>query len=207
LNPERVGRGFHLALTLAEGWNRRRFYATHHIRLGRGGPRRPACLMWITARRSQHATFHAVSMCAVLEINLTIAPLIGAAAALLAVTGVQAAEPDAVTAGRAVAERYCGGCHSTGALPSRLDDAPPFRDLHKRYGPGGLEALLKQGMLTPEPSMEEGNMPGHPRMPQSGLGVDERAYLTTYLRSLEPPPSPGASRGAARPPCSRSTKD
>jgi hypothetical protein len=78
-------------------------------------------------------------------------------------------------------------CHSTSAAPSRLADAPPFGQVHLRYGAGGLEALLSEGMLTPERAMEEGRAPGHPRMPTVTLGPDERAQLLAYLRSLEPP--------------------
>ncbi len=78
-------------------------------------------------------------------------------------------------------------CHSTSAAPSRLADAPPFAQLHLRYRAGGLEALLSEGMLTPERAMEEGRAPNHPRMPTVTLGVDERAQLVAYLRSLEPP--------------------
>jgi hypothetical protein len=35
--------------------------------------------------------------------------------------------------------------------------------------------------------MAEGNMPGHPRMPQRRLDLDEGAALTAYLQNLEPP--------------------
>lgn len=93
----------------------------------------------------------------------------------------------AVISGRMIAERSCGGCHSTSDAPSRLADAPPFRELHRRYeGPGGLEALLSEGMLTPEASLEEGVLPGHPRMPMVALTSGEREDLAAYLRSLEP---------------------
>ncbi len=112
------------------------------------------------------------------------------AVVVMTAAAAHAADPWQAAAGRGVAERYCGGCHAVGAGASRLPDAPPFRDLHLRYGRGGLDALLGEGMLTPDPSLEEGNMPGHPRMPQRALGIDERAYLTAYLHSLEPPPPP-----------------
>jgi cytochrome c len=111
-------------------------------------------------------------------------------ALLLAACASQAAEAPDVAAGRRIAERDCGGCHAIANGKSRLADAPAFADLHRRYGPNGLEGLLTGGMLTADPSLEEGNLPGHPRMPQRRLGPDERAYLTAYLRSLEPrPPS------------------
>ena len=121
-------------------------------------------------------------------------PVIAAAATAVMVIALHAAVPavaqpaDAVTItfGRGVAQRFCGQCHGLEAQPSPFAEAPPFADLHLRYRGGGLETLLKEGMLTPDPSMEEGNMPGHPRMPQRRLDIDERAALTAYLRSLEP---------------------
>ncbi len=123
--------------------------------------------------------------------------LAGFWAAMALMGGAAQAQPtDAPTIafGRGVAQRFCGQCHGIDANPSPFADAPPFRDLHLRYGEGGLEALLKEGMLTPDPSMEEGNMPGHPRMPQRRLDLDERAALAAYLKSLEPPKTRKAPR-------------
>ena len=112
----------------------------------------------------------------------------GVGVAWLAVAAPAAAESPEVSAGGRLAQRYCGGCHAVAAGPGRspLADAPPFRELYKRYGPGGLAGLLAEGMLTPDPSLEEGVLPGHPRMPMVALGVDERAALKAYLESLEP---------------------
>ncbi len=124
-----------------------------------------------------------------------------AATALMGVAArAQPGDAPTIAFGRGVAQRFCGQCHGIDADPSPFADAPPFRDLHLRYGDGGLEALLKEGMLTPDPSMEEGNMPGHPRMPQRRLDLDERAALTAYLKSLEPPKAPKLPRvrGARR---------
>lgn len=112
----------------------------------------------------------------------------------------QSSDAPTIAFGRGVAQRFCGQCHGLGSDPSPFADAPSFGDLHKRYRSGGLDELLKEGMLTPDPSMEEGNMPGHPRMPQRKLDVDERAALAAYLRSLEPPKAPKLPRvrGARR---------
>lgn len=93
---------------------------------------------------------------------------------------------DEIAFGMGIAKRYCGECHGMGQEKSPFADAPRFGDLYKRYRAGGLDELLSEGMLTPDPSMEEGNMPGHPRMPQRRLDVDQRAALKAYLRSLEP---------------------
>jgi mono/diheme cytochrome c family protein len=96
------------------------------------------------------------------------------------------AEPTEVIAGRRIAERDCGMCHSTSAAPSLFNDAPPFRDLHLRYRQGGLEELLREGMLSPDSSMDQRGASVHPRMPTVDMGVDERASLVVYLRSQEP---------------------
>jgi mono/diheme cytochrome c family protein len=111
-----------------------------------------------------------------------------AAVTLAACAAQPAAQDPAAVSGRLVAERACGACHSTSAAPSRLSDAPRFRDLHLRYGPGGLDALLEKGMLTPDVSLEEGVLPGHPRMPMVAMTAGERQDLAAWLRSLEPRP-------------------
>lgn len=110
------------------------------------------------------------------------------ATSLAACAARPAAEAPAVVAGRMVAERFCGACHSTTAAPSPLADAPPFRSLHQRYGAGGLDALLSEGMLAPDRLQEEGGPSGHPRMPTVTLTNSERQDLEAYLRSLEPQP-------------------
>ncbi|CAN5529428.1 hypothetical protein BH10PSE3_BH10PSE3_26940 [soil metagenome] len=89
-------------------------------------------------------------------------------------------------AGQRVAQRNCGGCHAVAKGASPLDDAPPFRDLHKRYRAGGLAQLLREGMLQPLRMPEEGSPRRHPRMPMAVLGDDEITQLTAYLKSLEP---------------------
>ena len=108
----------------------------------------------------------------------------GCAAAAPAVA--PAGEPAAVSSGQRVAQRNCGGCHAVAAGSSPLADAPPFRDLHRRYPAGGLAQLLEEGMLPPARPLEEGEPSHHPRMPMVALGPDEVAELTAYLRSLEP---------------------
>lgn len=133
-------------------------------------------------------------------------PVIAAAAMVVlaiashgaASAAAQPADAATIAFGRSVAQRFCGQCHGLEAQPSPFAEAPPFADLHLRYRGGGLEALLKEGMLTPDPSMEEGNMPGHPRMPQRRLDIDERAALTAYLRSLEPTKTPERSAPSRR---------
>lgn len=91
-----------------------------------------------------------------------------------------------IVAGQRLAQRHCGSCHAVAKGASPLDDAPPFRTLHKRYRAGGLAELLREGMLQPLRTPEEGSPRRHPRMPMAVLGEDEVAELTAYLKSLEP---------------------
>jgi mono/diheme cytochrome c family protein len=95
-------------------------------------------------------------------------------------------DPSNVIAGRRIAERNCGMCHSTSDAPSPFEDAPPFRQLYLRYGEGGLDTLLREGMLAPDSALDQRGRTSHPRMPTVAMGVDERASLVDYLRSLEP---------------------
>jgi cytochrome c553 len=71
-----------------------------------------------------------------------------------------------VLLGKQVATRSCGGCHAVAGGASPLADAPAFADLHQRYPPGGLTAVLSEGMLAPsDGGGEEGSRYAHPRMP------------------------------------------
>ena len=97
-------------------------------------------------------------------------------------------ESPGMSGGQRIAERNCGGCHAVGAGTSKLADAPPFRTLHDRYPPDGLDAILQEGMLRPSRLPEEGSPRFHPRMPMADLDDDEVAQLKAYLRSLDPRP-------------------
>ena len=110
---------------------------------------------------------------------------LAAAAALAPGLVAQAADTSAV-AGRAVAERHCATCHSIADGKSPVADAPPFAQLHNRYGAGGLVELLEKGMVKDMPRpLEEGARRVHPRMPAFPLGGGEIVALATYLRTFE----------------------
>jgi mono/diheme cytochrome c family protein len=114
--------------------------------------------------------------------------MIAAASGLLAASAAWAARPPAPeeAAGRRIAQRECGACHAVDEGDSPLPEAPPFRLLHRRYPVGGLDQILREGMLAPADPQEEGRPAGHPRMPTVALDIDERDALIAYLRSLEP---------------------
>ncbi|MFG1360900.1 c-type cytochrome [Xanthobacter pseudotagetidis] len=97
------------------------------------------------------------------------------AAAALAASAALAApvhRPDA-TAGRALAERWCVGCHVVGPGQQRAaSDAPTFAALAARDGDIAA-AWLAFRLLKP-----------HPQMPQLALSRDEAADLAAYFASL-----------------------
>jgi mono/diheme cytochrome c family protein len=124
-------------------------------------------------------TFNVVT----LATGVLLASLVGACA----LAGAQPQrEPPGMSGGQRIAERNCGGCHAVASGASPLADAPPFRALHDRYPPGGLDVILQEGMLRPSRMPEEGSPRFHPRMPMADLDDDEVAQLKAYLRSLDP---------------------
>lgn len=57
---------------------------------------------------------------------------------------------------------------------SPLREAPPFRDLHRRYPVEDLGEALAEGIRT-----------GHPAMPEFRFDPDQAQDLIAYLKSLE----------------------
>lgn len=118
----------------------------------------------------------------------TLRAFAAAVALLSAADPVRAADgPSAEAAyGRRIAERACAACHAIANGSSPNPRAPPFRELHRRYRAGGLDALLTEGQIAPVSPPEEGAARLHPHMPQATLGDDEIAALKAYIHSLEP---------------------
>lgn len=110
--------------------------------------------------------------------------IVVAIAAWAALSSSASAQPF-ISSGQRIAQRDCGGCHAVAEGPSPLADAPPFRDIHRRYPPGGLRQILQEGMIAPLDPPEEGSPRHHPRMPMVTLEEDELADLMAYLKSLE----------------------
>lgn len=70
---------------------------------------------------------------------------------------------------------HCASCHSIDRIgPSALRDAPPFRDLHKRYPVDNLQEALGEGIVT-----------GHPSMPEFRLDPGQVNDVIAYLKTLE----------------------
>lgn len=83
-------------------------------------------------------------------------------------------EPSGLDKGRMALETRCARCHAIGAEgDSPHDQAPPFRDVMKRYAPEDLEESLAEGISS-----------GHPDMPEFVLAPDEISNVVVYLHSL-----------------------
>ncbi len=101
-------------------------------------------------------------------------------AILLAVTlGVGTASHPALAQspaeqGRAIAEQQCARCHAIGREgESPMHQAPPFRDIVKRYPAEQLGEALAEGIVT-----------GHPAMPEFTFRPAEIDALIAYLKTF-----------------------
>lgn len=84
-------------------------------------------------------------------------------------------EAQDVARGERLAAERCGSCHAIGRTEtSPRPNAPPFRDLHRRYPVDNLAEALAEGIVT-----------GHPDMPEQSFSQPEINALLAYLRSLE----------------------
>ncbi len=100
-----------------------------------------------------------------------------AAAILLAASAATpASAADFRDEGRHALQTRCARCHAIGEEgESPRVDAPPFRDIVKRYPPEDLAESLAEGIVT-----------GHPDMPEFVLSPEEARAVVDYLRSLVP---------------------
>jgi mono/diheme cytochrome c family protein len=81
-----------------------------------------------------------------------------------------------VDRGRTIAKARCASCHAIGPRgKSPMAEAPPFRELPKRYPVEHLAEALAEGIVV-----------GHPAMPQFAFDPPEIDALLSYLRSLGP---------------------
>jgi len=88
------------------------------------------------------------------------------------------ASPSQIAAGRVMAERRCGACHSIGKTDhSAVAAAPAFRDLGKRYPVSDLAETLAEGIVT-----------GHPSMPEWVFDPEEITQLLGYIESIQARP-------------------
>ena len=87
---------------------------------------------------------------------------------------------------RELTERRCSGCHAVtidDASPN--PNAPPLRDMFKRYPVYALGDALRRGIEV-----------GHRDMPRFKLAADETTAIIEYLDSLNPCASPSSDDAA-----------
>lgn len=94
--------------------------------------------------------------------------------------------PPEAKLGRIVAEQQCSRCHAidlTGA--SAIAEAPPLRDLYKRYAIEDLRRAFVRGIEV-----------AHARMPAFRLSPRDVDNLLAYLRSIDPCAQPSTDEEA-----------
>lgn len=78
--------------------------------------------------------------------------------------------------GKALAEKHCARCHAIGpAGDSPFKDAPPFREVVKRYPVESLAEALAEGISV-----------GHHAMPEFTFSPPQIEDLLSYLSTLTP---------------------
>lgn len=82
---------------------------------------------------------------------------------------------DLVKRGRQIVEMNCSPCHAIGATDeSKHPQAPPMRELSKRYPLDALEEAFVEGIYS-----------GHPDMPEFKATSDQVAALIAYLDTIQ----------------------
>lgn len=95
-------------------------------------------------------------------------------------------QPPAALSARDLTDRRCGGCHAIGLDgASPHPDAPPLRDLFRRYPIYALPGALLQGVEV-----------GHRDMPRFILEPEETAAIMSYLDSINPCARPSSDDAA-----------
>lgn len=76
--------------------------------------------------------------------------------------------------GKELTKRHCSGCHAVGETgDSPLPEAPPFREIAKRYPAENLAESFAEGITT-----------GHDEMPEFVFSTEEVGQLVDYFASL-----------------------
>lgn len=77
--------------------------------------------------------------------------------------------------GLAILQKNCARCHALGLTgTSPHPQAPPFRDVVKRYPVEDLEESLAEGIVS-----------GHPDMPEFTFDADQIDAIVAYLNDLK----------------------
>ncbi len=88
--------------------------------------------------------------------------------------GCSEADTDTIDTGRAALETRCSRCHAIGLEDTSAHaQAPPFREIVRRYPPENLAESLAEGIVS-----------GHPDMPQFVMEPSEIGAVIDYLSTL-----------------------
>lgn len=116
--------------------------------------------------------------------RLTLA--IFAAFGLACCVATSPADESSLARGQRLAQTNCASCHAIALNDeSPRADAPPLRDLYKRYPNEALRRAVSQGIHL-----------GHADMPVFRLGDEDAAALAAYLWSLNPCARPSSDKEA-----------
>lgn len=101
--------------------------------------------------------------------------IVAVVASFLALSGTAIAASPSEQRGQFFARTNCARCHSIDKVTaSPLREAPPFRDLHRRYPIESIAEALAEGIYT-----------GHPSMPEFQLPPDQINDLISFMRTLQ----------------------
>ncbi|TCO16262.1 cbb3-type cytochrome c oxidase subunit III [Camelimonas lactis] len=99
---------------------------------------------------------------------------VGASMSLMLLANIAIAS-ELAEAGRSIAEAKCARCHATGSVgASPHKEAPPFRELARRYPIDNLAEAFAEGLSV-----------GHADMPEFRLSVGQTNALLAYLHSIQ----------------------
>jgi mono/diheme cytochrome c family protein len=98
--------------------------------------------------------------------------LLGTIIVLATATAAAADDLSRSQAGHVYAETYCSKCHSIGAGPSPLEQAPRFKDVAEQPG---VTAMSLQAFLQSS----------HPTMPNIILEPEDMRNVIAYILSLK----------------------
>jgi mono/diheme cytochrome c family protein len=77
--------------------------------------------------------------------------------------------------GRYLVKIHCADCHAIDRRDhSKHPEAPPFRDLSKRYPVASLEESLAEGIVV-----------GHPEMPEFRFRPEDVAAIISWLEAIQ----------------------
>src|SRR4029079_3393012 len=100
----------------------------------------------------------------------------GCLVSLTAFNAAAQTRAELVEKGRAILEANCARCHAIGKDDvSKHPEAPPFREVMKRYPPDNLAEALAEGIIS-----------GHPDMPEFVFQPPEIEAIVRYLGTLVP---------------------